>query len=80
LHPNADLTFRVKESQKMMKSLLANTSSSDSSGASKANTGDGGEEEEPASPDEIVHGMAEEMLTQVPENYNPDKTLMKIKA
>ena len=39
-----------------------------SSGASKSKTGDGEEEEEPASPDEIVHGMAEEMLKQVPEN------------
>jgi len=77
LHPNADLTFRVKESQKMMKSLLANTSTSDSSTSS---TSSGDDVEQPASPDEIVHAMAGEMLTQVPEDYNADKTSMQIKV
>tara|TARA_B100000795_G_C22806619_1_gene445355 strand:- start:150 stop:14669 length:14520 start_codon:yes stop_codon:yes gene_type:complete len=79
LHPNADLTFRVKESQKMMKTLLANTSSTDSGSTAKS-TSDENDVEEPASQDEVVHGMAGVMLTQVPESYNPDKTDMKIKV
>ena len=85
LHPNADLTFRVKESQKMMKTLIATTSSTDSGGGASSKKNNDGEAEEdesdePTSQDEIVHGMAEAMLKQVPESYNPDKTSMKIKV
>ena len=79
LHPNADLTFRVKESQKMMKILLSNTSSTESGGPTTTK-GEDGEETEPASQDEVVHEMAETMLKQVPDSYNTDKVDLKIRG
>jgi dynein heavy chain len=69
----------------MMKTLIATTSSTDSGGGASSKKNNDGEAEEdesdePTSQDEIVHGMAEAMLKQVPESYNPDKTSMKIKV
>jgi dynein heavy chain len=79
LHPNADLTFRVKEATQMMRTLANNSSSSGNGGTSdgEGNGEDGGSGK---TPNDLVHDMATNMLTAVPEDYNKDRTDAKISA
>jgi len=67
LHPNADLTFRVKEVQGVLNSLgqtqPKNATSSDSGGETK---------------DETVMNKATDFLSKLPETYNDDDVREKI--
>ena len=72
LHPNADLTFRVKEATSMMNALME----------TQPKTGGGGGAGGVAAltPEEIVHKRAGEMLTITPGAYLEDSVKLKIKS
>jgi dynein heavy chain, axonemal len=70
LHPNADLTFRVKEAASMMDALL-NTQPRSSGGGGGAVA---------ASPEEVVHKRAGEMLQITPEAYSEDSVKAQMRS
>ncbi|KAL3815567.1 hypothetical protein ACHAXA_000299 [Cyclostephanos tholiformis] len=66
LHPNADLTFSVKEATSLFRTL--------SETQPKGGGGDGG-----ASREDVVYEKASELLKRLPENYEEDDCKLKIK-
>ena len=71
LHPNADLTFRVKEAALMMTALLDTQPKSGGGGSGGAAA---------LSPEEIVHKRAGEMLLITPEKFSEDLVKSKIRS
>jgi dynein heavy chain len=72
LHPNADLTFRVKEASSMIIALLETQPKSGGGGGSGVAAA--------ASPEEMVHQRAGEMLKITPKKYNDDRVKAKLRG